>query len=384
MNRYKLGQLDRVQQIALSRLQLYTMSLIQERLNDLADWLLSSVRRADGDDGVINQSELVTVISDIDTEFDSFLNDYRRLLQRGREISGSIAFGPYLDRHNHFIKGNLRRTEETEFLPSDSDIENLAAMWIRRRNAALQVASERVFSDRLSLSHRIWRLQSEGMARIRGVLSQGMVERTSAVKLANELEPLLGLNREWPRWARSRLSKMDARQRLNDKTGLFRSSRDVPAGRSRGISYNALRLARNELQHANHAVTTDIAAASPWITGRYVRLSPSHPKVDVCDEAAAGGPYPKGSNFLPLHPQCLCRWEEVLMPPGQFKANTIGWLEGNNTFLDPYLTWLNTKNLFPLPNLASLGGEARELAFAMENWVEGDTDSMAVMFKGDY
>jgi hypothetical protein len=98
---------------------------------------------------------------------------------------------------------------------------------------------------------------------------------------------------------------MDARERAQDATGLLRSARDVPPGGSSGISYNALRLARNEIQTANHAVTSDIAVHSPWVTGRKVVLSPAHPKSDQCDTFAAGGPYEKTANFLPLHPQCV-------------------------------------------------------------------------------
>ena len=132
--------------------------------------------------------------------------------------------------------------------------------------------------DGLHLSQRIWRLDQGGMQAIRNTIATGMAQRTSAVELAQQLEGQLNAGEDWPRWTRARLSQMDAAERAQDAKGLLRSASDVPPGGSSGISYNALRLARNEIQIANHAVTSDIAIHSPWVTGRKVAFSPAHPR----------------------------------------------------------------------------------------------------------
>jgi hypothetical protein len=162
----------------------------------------------------------------------------------------------------------------------------------------------------------------------------------------------------------------DQRRQNPDVTGLL-----TPPG---GISYNALRLARNEIQIANHAVTSDIAQNFPGIVGRKVVLSPAHPKSDICDELAAGGPYEKTANFLPAHPQCLCRWEEVLMPPSEFARQVRGWVAGDNDFLDDYSSWMGWRSLAPVDlDTAALA----ELSHAVDLWLDGDVDAMATVLK---
>jgi hypothetical protein len=173
---------------------------------------------------------------------------------------------------------------------------------------------------------------------------------------------------------------MDARERAQDATGLLRSARDVPPGGSSGISYNALRLARNEIQTANHAVSSDIAQNFPGIVGRKVVLSPAHPKSDQCDTFAAGGPYEKTANFLPLHPQCLCRWEEVLMPPSDFAKQAGAWVRGESDFLDGYASWLGVRALAPIPDTLTAAG-MMELATAMNTWLDGNVDAMATVMQ---
>jgi hypothetical protein len=207
-----------------------------------------------------------------------------------------------------------------------------------------------------------------------------MAQRTSAVELAQQLEGQLNAGQDWPRWTRARLSKMDARERAQDAKGLLRSASDVPPGGSSGISYNALRLARNEIQIANHAVTSDIAVHSPWVTGRKVVLSPAHPRSDQCDDLAAGGPYDKTANFLPAHPQCLCRWEEVLMPPSDFAKQAGAWARGESDFLDGYTSWLGVRALAPIPDTLTAAG-LMELATAINTWLDGNVDAMATVMQ---
>lgn len=377
-----LANVDRLQQVAVSRLQIAAMAQIYELINKFSSQLTKELEKRAGADGVLSDSELPLLITYVNNEWTNTIASYTALLMSARVEAGNIAFGPYKYRHNREItKGVKRDLNESAYTPTTDDLEQLSRTWLQRRNYALRVAQERVLSDRLVLSQRIWRLNQDGLSQIRGILSQGMSQRTSAARLAVQLEQALGTNQDWPRWARKRLSQMDARQRLASKEGLYRSPADVPAGRSRGLSYNALRLARNEIQYANHAVTTEIASHSPWITGRKVRLSPAHPKVDICDEAAAGGPYPANSNFLPLHPQCMCRWEEVMMPFDRFVRGVKDWEAGRSDFLDPYVSWLNQRAVYPIPDRLPVS-EAMEMFLAMQNWLDGNVDSVAIVITG--
>ena len=71
---------------------------------------------------------------------------------------------------------------------------------------------------------------------------------------------------------------------------------------------------------------------------------PGHPKSDVCDGWADGGPYPKTDAILPLHPQCMCFYEEKLMERAEFTRQVREWMQGEGAFLDDYAAWLGLRN----------------------------------------
>lgn len=379
---------DRLQHVAVSRLQLYVGGRVHALLLPLQTWLLSEVRDAADSEGMVDGAKLSQVLQLADSRWRAVIQEYAQLLTRARQAAGDIAFTPWRLKHNHYFRQPVERIQEA-FTPTPDDWAKLAQMWLRRRNYAIQVAQQRVYSDGLNLSQRIWRLEQGGMQTIRNTIANGMAQRTSAWDLARQLEGELNADAQWPKWSESRLRSMDARQRAASTDGLWRNATDQrrqnpdltgmlsPPG---GISYNALRLARNEIQAANHAVTGDIALNFPGIVGRKVVLSPAHPKADVCDELAAGGPYDKTADFLPAHPQCLCRWEEVLMPRADFTKAAGAWVRGENDFLDGYATWLNTRTFATIPDYLTAAGIA-ELLEMMDVWLEGNVDAMATVLQ---
>lgn len=377
---------DQLQHVAVSRLQLYVAGQVHALIYPFQSWLTKEVGGAADAEGLADSSQLAGVLQTADTRWRAVMRDYVALMARARQQAGSIAFGPWAAKHNRYFVQPAERIQES-FVPSADDYYKLAEMWLRRRDYALQVAQQRVYSDGLNLSQRIWRVEQGGMQTIRNTIANGMAQRTNAWDLARQLEGQLNADQDWPKWSEARLRNMDARQRANSTDGLWRNAADQRRqnpdvtgllSQPGGISYNALRLARNEIQAANHAVTSDIARNFPGIVGRKVVLSPAHPKLDVCDELAAGGPYETTANFLPAHPQCLCRWEEVLMPVADFAKQVKGWTAGENTFLDGYSSWLGQRSIWPVDiNAAALA----ELAHAVDLWLDGDVDAMATVLK---
>lgn len=312
MTTLTLRNADRLQHAAVSRLTVYTAGRVHALLYPFQAWLVGEVQDAADSDGNSDAAKLAQVLSAADPKWRAVVAEYADLLTRARRQAGVIAFGPWLVKHNHFFPDAVERLQEATFTPSGDDYTRLAEMWLRRRNYALNVAQQRVYGDGLNLSTRIWRLEQGGMQTIRNTIAQSMAQRTNAWDLARQLEGQLNADRNWPKWSEDRLRRMDARQRARSKEGLWRNAAEQEQGIlqarlriPRGISYNALRLARNEIQAANHAVTSDIAQNFPGIVGRKVVLSPAHPRLDQCDSAVAENPHPKTSNFLPLHPQCV-------------------------------------------------------------------------------
>jgi len=339
-----LRNVDALQAQALARLTLFVMGQTHRLFGEYQEWLIGQVSRQTDSKGFINGGALMTGFSAIADRYRRTVGQWAAMFEQARVQAASIPFGALVVKHNAFM-GSL-----TEDLSAEN-INTVTQLWQQRRQRALQAAQERIYGDGLNLSQRIWRLENGGLQQIRSTLATAMAERTSAAELASRLEPVLGADQDMPRWAEERLYDMTPAQRLASREGLLTGT----AERAQGIAYNALRLARTELQYANHAVTTEIAKHSPWVTGRFVRLSPGHPRIDICDTWASGGPYPKDQQILLLHPNCQCYYEEQVMSAGVFKSQVADWLAGESDFLDDYRDWLGVQQVTePLPTNMSV------------------------------
>lgn len=145
-----------------------------------------------------------------------------------------------------------------------------------------------VWPDGYTLSNRIWRTSVETRRKIDALLAEGLAEGKGSLELSEELERFLQPGR-----------------------GLRRTNK--PYGRyGSNASYDAMRLARTEITAAHSRAGFMSAQLNPFVQSYDVVLSGSHPKPDICDDVAAGGPYPMDDmeHLPPLHPQCLChlRW----------------------------------------------------------------------------
>lgn len=347
------------QQFALVRLQLRFTAETHRLYNEFGDYLRGVVLDTGDDEQTVNGASLLAAIPAINNRWRNLQADWVQMFQRARVEAASIPFGALVVKHNQLMKPFDKPTERAESL-SSRDVDTLLRLWRERRARALQAASERVWGDGLILSDRIWRLDNNGFEQIRGVLNTAFIERTNAVKLANDAVGLLGSGRNCPKWAYSRLYGMTAADRLQDSAGLLKGN---DCG-STGISYNALRMARNEIQHAHHAMNDEILRNSPWATGEKIRLSEYHPLPDICDEYAAGGPYEAGSVALPFHPQCMCYKQSVNMPADEFRDNVRAWMRGENDFLDGYSLWLG------VADPTSIIDWGLPIADALERWTD--------------
>jgi len=135
------------------------------------------------------------------------------------------------------------------------------------------------------LSDRVWRTSIEVRSRVDRLVDYHISQGTSAVRMANLLEPFL-------------------------TPGALLQKTQTPYG-SEG-SYAARRLARTEITAAAGRASINAASANPFVDSMQWRLSGSHPKIDICDQYARGGPngdgiYPLGEvPAYPPHPFCLC------------------------------------------------------------------------------
>lgn len=354
----------RKQQVALIRLQLRFTAETHRIYREFYDWLVESVTSTADSEGMVNEPALITAIPTVEGRWLQTHRRWVRLFERARIEAASIPFGSLVVMHNHYFRSFEESLQENL---TAEQVGSLINMWEHRRQRALDVASQRIYGDGFNLSSRVWRLENDGVNQIRHTLSLALTERTSAVRLAQQLEPLLGAGQNCPRWAYKRLYGMTPSERAVDKTGLLQEGDCT----SSGLAYAALRMARNEIQIAHHRMTDDIFRHAPWVEGEKIRLSPQHPKPDLCDDYANGGPYQPGEVLLPLHVQCMCYKEAAVMKAEQFRQQVRDWLQGENDFLGDYGEWLGT------PNPVQLLPWALVIAASLALWLDMSADGHA-------
>lgn len=140
------------------------------------------------------------------------------------------------------------------------------------------------------LSDRIWNTATTTRSQLDRFLDDAIARGISATDIAQQVETFLVPGRSL--------------QRTN-----------TPYGRD--ASYDAMRLARTEISRAHAEAQRVAAALNPFVAQLRIALSHRHPRPDICDVAAAAGPWPKEDvprqYALPLHPHCLCSYRYVLV-----------------------------------------------------------------------
>jgi hypothetical protein len=179
----------------------------------------------------------------------------------------------------------MRRARGNPFEAARRVSQQTGAVWRPNPFAAYDPAHTWLDQRGYRLSDRIWDTSVRTRARIDALIEEGIREGRSAMAIAGDLEDFLLPGRK-----------------------LLRTDR--PYGQD--ASADAMRLARTEITRAHAQADFMAANMNPFVETFDWVLSGSHPKPDVCDDLAAGGPYLKGGDVRipPAHPHCLCsmRW----------------------------------------------------------------------------
>lgn len=160
------------------------------------------------------------------------------------------------------------------------------------RKRAIQTSFARSHEDGLKLSERIWNIGQHNKKIMSDIVRAGAGE--DVVTVARSLE--------------SYVKKGKTSIVANYPNMIKRMESRIPAN----LDYKALRLARTELTAAYGEGVIASAKATPVV--KYVKwvISSSHPRKDVCDTNANGGPNGNGiyeamsCPIYPAHPNCIC------------------------------------------------------------------------------
>lgn len=166
-------------------------------------------------------------------------------------------------------------------------------------DSALRFVEHFVAADGLKLSERLWRIESGAVQQIAETLRRNVVLGRDASQAAAEF---LARGEVVPLEIRARVGLQQA-SRLSSAVEAGLIGDDNPA------YANALRVFRTELNRAHGEAYQAGAGSHPDVIGMRFTLSPSHPRVDICDYYASAnlyglgeGVYPVGQAPWPAHP----------------------------------------------------------------------------------
>lgn len=186
--------------------------------------------------------------------------------------------------------------------------EQLENFFGERRRKASRAFAERAAKDQFNLSDRVWNLSQQTQEQLEVGLKSGIFNGRDPRKLARDFKQFLKEpNRRYRRVrnAEGKLVLSNPAKQYHPGQGVYRSSYK-----------NALRLARTEVTMAYRKADSVRREQMDFVMGIRVRLSPAHPRYDICDELE--GKYPKGFVFVGWHPQCICYTTSILYPEDKF------------------------------------------------------------------
>lgn len=334
-----LGRMYQAGFKAMMRLHLYFTGRTHELMLEYRDRATSIILRKGGKDATLDGTTAFGIQSDLLRMWGDTWTNWSAEFQQARREAAMIAFGVQAVFHERLLAEKL----QVESLRVESGIvesQITDGVYDPQLRILMDVAAEYLYGDSMNLSGRIWKIDRETREGINTVLLNGIENRESAWHIAKNLEQFLGAGEDCPRWTSTRLygrSKGDIA--AGDTTGLLRGD----ACNGSGVSYNALRLARTEIQKIHSLATDRMMAKQPWVQEEQIHLSAAHPETDICDDTAQGGRdgkgiYSVGEIELPLHPNCLCYKTAVLMSEKDFTSQLNGWLKQEQSWpeMDAY------------------------------------------------
>lgn len=225
------------------------------------------------------------LLASLETTLEQFRTEYKDLLDAGIIEAARLVE----ERERAGLEAILQHREA---LPPDQVLQLIvdSAKMTVQFGQVPQIVLERLYArtyrDGLQLSDRLHNLDQATRQTIQRKITEAIAEGKSARALASSIEPHL--------------------------TG---------AGGD-NVRYRAMRIARTEINVAYReghiaSITDDDGKLKPFVEAIGWRLSPAHPRVDICDAWAGDDNGLGPGNYLPDdvppgHPHCLCFTVSIL------------------------------------------------------------------------
>ncbi len=262
--------------------------------------------------GGINARYLNELDKSIDRYVLELRNNLSRSIKASIESSSQIASAVQLSYFDMIVpKEDIKSTFNKMFTQLPSNITK-------------QLISGNYYSDGKTLDQRLWNITSKNARDIDTLIKVNAAKGANAKELAKELDKYI-----------NPYKKIEAKA--------------LETGMSKNISYQAQRLSRTSLTHANTETCIQGSKMNPFCRGLKWNLSPSHftrmnGKTDICDTYANQDIYDLGAGIYPPdklpigHPNCLCYPTQEVADINKARNELIDWINGeSNPKLDKWI-----------------------------------------------
>ncbi|MEI8634732.1 hypothetical protein P4S72_27205 [Vibrio sp. PP-XX7] len=186
--------------------------------------------------------------------------------------------------------------------------------------------------DGLQLSERLWRVNRHAKEVITGAIERAVILGQSAAEAAQDFQRRAQsvpahLAEQIQQSTSSSLNQVMAKTLMQDEGAPY---------------WQIKRVMRTEINRAHGAAFQNAAYEDEFVVGTQFKLSPNHPRPDICDMHArvnlyglGKGVYPQGKSPWPAHPNTLSYEQVVFADEVTDKdrmgdANCLSWLKQQN------------------------------------------------------
>lgn len=193
----------------------------------------------------------------------------------------------------------LANRKTNEFIAKNIDTKGFTPEMKKLIKSPNKLALEAFINRRqagLNLSDRVWKYTGQFKLNIEQVIEDGIRNRQSVSTVARNLQQYLVEPDKKFRRVRNAADKLvpsTPAKNYHPGQGIYKSS-----------YLNAKRLAFQEINMAYRLADQAKFKQLPFIVGYEVKLSPNHPKYDICDSLQ--GRYPTSFVFRSWHVFCIC------------------------------------------------------------------------------
>jgi hypothetical protein len=211
------------------------------------------------------------------------------------------------EQRNALLNGNLAAAAAlgTQPLVAEAALSSAAAMQINHE--ALQFVRTFVSSDGLQLSDRIWRLDRHARDAVANAIEMAVIQGHGAAQAAREF---LARGEPVPIELQDKIGAASSAGIAKDTTDALLTGQGSPMD-------NAMRLMRTEINRAHGEAYIKGALSHPDAAGVRFKLSPGHPKPDICDLHSTANLHGLGAGVYPTREAC----------PWPAHPNTISFVE---------------------------------------------------------